>query len=107
MDQGNPVSHAFYLRLFAAPNFRGTRPIHEKNAKIMRLLHSKHIYLFNKVKDIVKPFECCSAVTETHLVPEVDGVKHEVSHTCPELVRHREPLLGPHELPLAIAQSFQ
>ena len=29
-DQGNPASHAFFLRLFAAPNFRGSRPIREK-----------------------------------------------------------------------------
>ena len=26
-DQGNPVSHAFYLRLFTAPNLHGSRPI--------------------------------------------------------------------------------
>ena len=29
-DEGNPVSHAFYLCLLAAPNFCGSRPIREK-----------------------------------------------------------------------------
>ena len=30
MDHGNPVSHAFYLHLFVAPTFCGSRPIREK-----------------------------------------------------------------------------
>ena len=33
-DQGNPVSHVFYIRHFAAPNFRDSRPIREKTRKL-------------------------------------------------------------------------
>ena len=64
-------------------------------------------YRFNILDDIINPLEGGSTVTEPHFAPEVDWVQHQVPHTHPQLVSHREPLRGPHKLPLAPTQSLQ
>ena len=73
---------------------------------MMQNLHYKTLNLFNKVQDLIKPLESGPTVTEPHLTPEEDRVKHQVSNTHVQLVCHSEPLLGPHKLPLPIAQCF-
>ena len=61
-------------------------------------------HLLNEVQDVVKPLEGRATVTESHPAPEEDGVEHQMPHTQAQLVCHSEPLLGPHKIPVSIAQ---
>ena len=56
VDQGNPVSHAFYLHLFVAPNFRGSRPIRKKRENYAPRKFGAYTVLYRRVA--VLPVSC-------------------------------------------------